>query len=287
MKKLLLVLTTSLLLILTNCNEQLPEVKENIYSAEENAQAETHFFATFDAAYDIIATDKKFQKSETTIIPSNTTIIFLDSTFDDGDGVDVIVDFGSQGESEPKGTLCQDGRYRAGKMRIQVNQSIRSAEFRATVVSTEEDSFYSGNGVDMVQLVGKTAISLAGSNGIKVVVSDATIKSKNIEYTWNSDRVILQLTNNGNGIWGDEYEVTGKSTGTNREGKSFNVEIIEPLVKKMELDCATTFVSGSVKVTSSESSQEISIDYDPYQNQACDQYAEANLNGRKTIFKIK
>ncbi|MFT5512234.1 MAG: hypothetical protein ACI8SE_000631 [Bacteroidia bacterium] len=287
MKKLLIVLTFGLLLTLTNCTEQLPEVKENIFSAQDNSQAETHFFATFDAAYDVIATDKKFRKLETTIIPSTTAILFLDSSYSDGNGVSVIVDFGSLGELEPKGTLCQDGKYRAGKMRISVNQSIQSAEFRAIVTTNEEDSFYSGNGTDMIQLIGKTTISLTGVAGIRVKVSDAQVITDHNSYSWQSDRVIVQTKDNGDGIWGDEYMVTGSASGTNRDGEAFHVSISQPLMKRMEKGCAGTFISGIVKVTAKEGTQVVSINYDPFENEACDEYAEANLNGKKSIFKIK
>ncbi|MBO6517289.1 MAG: hypothetical protein JJ975_12130, partial [Bacteroidia bacterium] len=163
MNKLLISLSCLMLFALSNCSESIPEVKENIFSAEDNAQAETQFFATFEAAYDVIATDRKFRKAETTIIPSNAKIVFIDSSFDDGDGVEMWVDFGPILDTEPKGILCQDGRYRAGKMHITVNQSILSAEFLAVVTTSEEDQFFSGNGENMSQLIGTTVISLAGS----------------------------------------------------------------------------------------------------------------------------
>ena len=287
MNKLLLVLSTALLLTLSNCTEQLPEVKENINSAQDNSLAETHFFATFDAAYDVIATDKKFRKSETTIIPSTADIKFLDTSYVDGDGVSVIVDFGGLGDEEPKGTLCQDGRYRAGKMHIYVSQSIQSAEFKAIVTTTAGDSFYSGNGTDMIQLVGKTTISLTGVAGISVKVTDAEVISENNSFSWQSDRVIIQTKDNGDGIWGDVYAVTGKASGINRDGDAFHVTIDQPLIKQMEKGCAGTFVSGIVTVAAKEGTQVVSINYDPFDNQACDQYAEANLNGKKTIFKVK
>lgn len=287
MKKLLIVFISGLLLTLSNCTEQLPEVKENIHSAQDNSLAETHFFATFDAAYDVIATDKKFRKLETTIIPSNTAIKFLDSSFADGDGVSVVVDFGGLGNQEPKGTLCQDGRYRAGKMHIHVNQSIQSAEFRAVVTTTPEDSFFSGNGTDMVQLIGKTTITLTGVAGIRVRVTDATVIDGDRVSTWSSDRIIVQTKDNGDGIWGDEYMVTGKASGVNRDGDAFTVTIDQPLVKRMEAGCANTFIAGVVTVAATEGTQVVAINYDPFENEACDHYAEANLNGKKTIFKVK
>lgn len=287
MSRLLSLSVLLLLITLTNCNEQLPEVKDNIFSALDNSQAETHFSATFDAAFDVITSDKKFGKTETSIIPSTVDIIFLDSSFDDGDGLEVVVDFGKLGTSEPKGTLCQDGRYRAGKLTIKVNQSIQSSNFRGNVIITDKDSFFTGNGTDMAQLTGTTTISLAGPSSIRVVVSNAKLIDGEKIITWSSDRIINQKKDKGPGLWGDEYEVTGTAQGINREGEEFLVTIDTPLLKRLESGCASTFVQGVVTVSAKEGNQVISINYDPYDNSACDKYAEANLNGRKTIFRIR
>lgn len=286
MNKLLISLCCLMLFVLTNCSDDIPEVKDNIYSAEDNSHAETQFYATFDAAFDIIATDKKFRKSETTIIPSTAKIDFLDTSFADGDGVEMTIDFGKLGEEEPRGILCQDGRYRAGKMHIKLNQSLLSSEFRATVTLSEEDEFYSGNGVDMAQLIGKTHISLAGISGIRVSVKDAIIRYEDNEVEWNSERIVTQIVDGSDGIWGDTYSVVGEASGVNRDGESFTVTIDEPLIKVVEKGCAKTFVSGVLTVSATNSSQVISIDYDPYKNGDCDQYAEASINGKKSIFKV-
>jgi len=274
-----------MLFALTNCGDELPVVKENIFSAEDNTLAETHFFATFEAAYDVITTDDRFGKTRTTIIPSDATIEFIDSSFDDGDGVEVIVDFGELLKTEPRGKLCQDGRYRAGKMLIHVNQSVQSAEFRATVTMCDEDQFYSGNGVDMAQLTGTTVISLVGIS-IRVLIKDARIIYEDNEIHWSSDRIITQLKSAGEGIWGDTYAVTGSASGVNREGDSFEVAINEPLIKVMEKGCSRTFLEGQLTVTANNSSKVIYIDYDPYKNRDCDLYAEAVINGKKLIFKV-
>ncbi|MBO6517638.1 MAG: hypothetical protein JJ975_13920, partial [Bacteroidia bacterium] len=107
------------------------------------------------------------------------------------------------------------------------------------------------------------------------------------EIAWSSDRVITQLEDAGEGIWGDTYMVSGDASGVNREGDSFNVVIDEPLIKVMEKGCAKTFISGILTVSATNSSKVISIDYDPFKNRDCDYFAEAIINGRKTIFKVE
>jgi len=270
------------------CSEELPEVPENIHSAKDNVRAETHFFSMFDAAYDVIATNDKFRKSETSIIPSSVLLDFIDSSFKDGSGVSVTVDFGDVGFESPHGTLCQDGKYRAGKMHIFVNQSIQSIDFRAVITLDSVDGFYTGDGEHMVQLNGTTIITPADLNAMRVQMKNASLNDDGLVTKWTSDRVVRQIKDAGDdGIWGDEYEVTGKSSGINRDGKPYEVVITESLVKRMESGCANTFVSGQLEVYSKTSSQQILLNYDPSGDAPCDALIEANINGRKQVFETR
>ena len=290
MRKLLLITCGFLALSLSNCSESIPEVKETIHSAEDNSMAETHFMAMFDAAFDFIATDGKFKKkSGPTIVPSEkVTVTYKDSSFNDGDGIEVEVDFGPlDNPGEQKGILCQDGRYRAGKLNISVNQSVNSADFKATVRIDKGHKYYSGDGVNMTQLSGRMVIRFVEPLIIGVKIEKAEVSNDEVEVEWESELTIIGQFEAGPGIWGDTYTIMGRSSGTNRDGESYTTVIEEPLIKKMENDCATTFVDGKITLSSSESSQVISIDYDPFENQECDRFAEASINGRKTIFEIQ
>ncbi len=292
MRKLLILLCGFLALTLSNCADEIPEVKENIFSAEDNSMAETHFMAMFDAAFDFIATDGKFKKkSGPTIVPSEKVkVTYNDSSFNDGDGIEVEVDFGpldNPGEGEQKGILCQDGRYRAGRLNISVNQSVNSADFKATVRIDKGHKYYSGDGVNMTQLSGRMIIRFIEPLIIGVKIEKAEVRNGDVEVDWEGEFTIVGHYEAGPGIWGDTYTVMGESSGMNREGESFTTVIEEPLIKKMENGCATTFIDGLITVSSTESTQVISIDYDPFEDQVCDRFAEAIINGRKTIFEVQ
>ncbi|MBI1305978.1 MAG: hypothetical protein GC181_05130 [Bacteroidetes bacterium] len=281
-------LLLSLVLFASGCKDRPDELQDTIYSAEDNAQAETHFFSAFDVIYDVVSTDGKLMKAESTLLPSGATVTYEDTTFSDGDGISLIVDFGELGDKVPKGILCQDGRYRAGKIHITAETKFIDPKFKVDVRIDLADNYFTGNGSEMFQLIGKTTITRSGLTAIKVDMTDATLLTGDFSLTWESHRIIELVSDNGPGIWGDIYQVTGEAKGKNRFGEEYSVEITEPLIKKLELGCALTFVKGELTVTSTQDSDHIiKINYNPYDDEACDLFAEADIRGRKTIFRVK
>jgi hypothetical protein len=73
----------------------------------------------------------------------------------------------------------------------------------------------------------------------------------------------------------------------NRKGESFTVKVDVPLVKKVELGCARTFVKGKITLTNTSSGKTILIDYDPYNDQKCDLIAKATINGKEYFYTVR
>ncbi|MCB9261828.1 MAG: hypothetical protein H6607_05580 [Flavobacteriales bacterium] len=287
MRQLLFAIFGFAVVLFSGCDDENSVNKDTIQSAEDNSLVETHFTAIFDAAFDIISTiDSSLKKSDASIIPGDVSILFVDSTFMDGDGLEIVVDFGPLRNTEPQGVLCVDGRYRAGKFTIAMNLPLGSPQFQAEIIINQEDSYFSGNGQEMAQLSGRTIVTLPKENELRIVVENALLKDNLGDISWSSDRRVTQIVDKGKGIWGDSYSITGSASGINRMSQPFTAEITSPLVKKMDLGCAKTFIEGILEITS-DNSQNIQIDYDPYKNADCDQLAEATINGHKTIFEVR
>jgi hypothetical protein len=262
-------------------------VKDTIFAAQDNSEAETHYFATYEAIYDVVSTNGKLQKTESTILPASAILTFVDSLFTDGDGIEFTVDFGPLGTSEPKGVLCRDGRYRAGMMHIKANSKFLSPDFKVDVMISESDNYFNGNGSDMIQLVGLTTISKLTLTSLQIEIKDAELILPDYRLSWNSSRVVELVSDKGPGIWGDVYQISGTSTGVNRFNETYTVTTVEPLIKRMEVGCARTFVSGKLQVSVTNTNKVINIDYDPYGNGACDLFAEADIMGKKTVYRVK
>ncbi|MFT4523451.1 MAG: hypothetical protein ACI8ZN_002404 [Bacteroidia bacterium] len=284
----LILLFTILSTCLFSCGgNDLVEVKDTITSAEDHARSENQFYSAFDLVYDVVSTDAKLKKSETTILPSDASVSYVDSVFTDGNGVEIIVDFGALQQSKPQGSLCLDNIYRAGKLIISANLPFTHPDAQITVQMRNDDPFYCGNGSEMAQLTGTIIVRHSGFNALSLAYQNCTLHVENTTHHWESERIIRLVFDNGPGIWGDVYEVTGSASGVNRNGEAYTVSIIDPLVKKMETGCAKTFVTGKVIVSATGSNQIISVDYDPFQNGICDDQAVAEINGKKTVFKVQ
>jgi hypothetical protein len=280
-----LVATTSVFLI--GCRKDKNETLETIVSAEDNSTAENEFTSLFDVADDFSSNDRR-TRAGNTILPSGAIVTFQDSSYTDGDGVEATIDFGPIKNTVPKGKICQDGRFRAGKIHISSNRRylLDSAELVITV--SDSDKYYAGNdGVSLTQLIGTVKIKRVDATTLKIDVLDARAINDKGTVAWQSTRTITKLVDAGAGILGDQFQITGEASGVNRNNENFTVKINIPLLKKVEMGCARTFVKGKITLSNTSTGKTISIDYDPYNDQACDLFAKATINGKEYFYAVR
>lgn len=283
MRKLFILFLTSFFLV--NCNEPVTEIKENIFSAMDNCLVENEFNSTIEAFIDWTSDDVFYKKAER-ILPQNIKVTFIDSTFSDLNGVEGLIDFGLKGYKKPYGLLCSDNKYRAGKVRFKLNQPIEIPGAVLSLTFIEADSFYTGAGNEMYRVEGQMLVE--NPDGMSIVLKTNGLKvihEKTVMH-WSCNRSIKLLKDAGKGIWGDVYSLDGFASGTNRNGEMYEVKITEPLIKKMEEGCSETFVQGRLEVINTQNEKSIKVNYDPEGTQKCDKRAEAEINGKKTIFML-
>ncbi|MFM9945707.1 MAG: hypothetical protein ACKVQB_10795 [Bacteroidia bacterium] len=284
MRNFFILLLTSLFLF--NCTDPVTELKENIYSAQDNALVENEYNSTIEAMTDWVANTKFYKKGDR-IIPGNVKVDFKDSTFIDLDGVEGSIDFGAKGKTKPYGLLCGDGKYRAGKIHFKLSKPVELAGSVFQLIIEKSDSFYSGSGETMNLLFGKISIENRDGWSLLVIADKLNlVGGENKIMEWNCIRIIKMIKDAGKGIWGDIYSLEGSADGTNRIGEKFEVNIEQPLIKKMENGCSKTFVKGILSIKNDASDKTIRVDYDPNKDEACDNLIEADINGKKTVFKL-
>jgi hypothetical protein len=280
-----IVASTSVFLI--GCRKDKNETLETIVSAEDNSTAENEFTSLFDVADDFSSNDRR-TRAGNTILPSGAIVTFQDSSYTDGDGVEATIDFGPIKNTLPKGKICQDGRFRAGKIHISSNRRyfLDSAEVVITV--SDSDKYYAGNdGVSLTQLIGTVKIKRVDAATLTIDVLDARAINDKGTVAWQSTRTISKLVDAGAGILGDQFQITGEASGVNRNGENYTVKIDVPLLKKVEMGCARTFVKGKITLSNTSTGKTISIDYDPYNDQACDLFAKATINGKEYFYTVR
>lgn len=269
------------------CRKDKAEVSETIVSAEDNSTAESEFTSLFDVADDFSGNDRR-TRAGNTILPSGAIVSFEDSSFTDGDGVACTIDFGPLKTSAPRGLLCLDGRFRAGKIHLSINKRYAEDSAEVTIQIHDTDQYYAGsNGAEMTRLSGTLNIKRIEASVLRITATNAKAVNDRGTVSWQSSRTITKTVDAGPGILGDQFTITGSASGVNRNGEHFTVTIDEPLLKKVELGCARTFVKGKITLSNQGTGKSISVDYDPFSNQACDLIAKAIINGKEFIYTVR
>jgi hypothetical protein len=157
-----------------------------------------------------------------------------------------------------------------------------------TITAHDSDKYFGGSdGVNMTQLSGTIKLVRLSETALKIDVINAKAVNDKGSVAWQSTRTITKLVDNGPGILGDQFQITGSASGINRNNENFTVTIDVPLLKKVELGCARTFVKGKITLTNVSSGKTIMIDYDPFNNQACDLTAKATINNKEYFYTVR
>lgn len=277
----------ALLLVGANACKATKDAKDNITSASDFSSAETEFSGAFDVTDDINQSDGKIKKGGSTILPGGAVFTWVDSVMD-SDGIKYIIDFGALGTAAPKGMLCNDGKYRAGKLHVSVSKHYADIGCTAAVSADAADLYFSGDGTNMFGIEGTISVSRTAAEELQVItdgkITNPDLKTAKFHGTKNIKRTAGASTP---GLLGDVYEVTGNGGGTNIDGQDYTWNITKALVKKIEVGCAKTFIQGVLTIQNTSANNNIEIDFDPYNNQACDRVAQADINGKKIIFTVK
>lgn len=267
------VLAIALLVAFAGCEKAIEDLQETIDSGEDDAYVQTAVASAFDVVEDLGTTDARLMKTGNSILPGAANVVFLDSVMD-ANGVEYFVDFGPL-----PGLLCNDGKWRAGKINVKLNKKYSEIGAVGVAEMTETEPFYAGTETVKTQLSGKLTASRLALNSINLLAENikATYQSRTIEAAGNYT-IIRTVGMADPGALGDEYELTGSGSGVNRNGKNYTVTVAETLVKKIQDGCADTFVNGIIEIKNEDAKKPLKIDFDPDNDQACDNKVKITLS---------
>jgi hypothetical protein len=251
--------------------------EESIQSSQDNALADGEFSSVFSFVDDQgEMTFSSFEGKKTGDSPQEITTQKSDLLPDcatvsfDSTTRTLTIDFGTTN------CECLDGINRRGKIHAQFTGKFR--EINSSVTVTFEDYY-----VQDMHVTGTKTVTYLGSYKVSVVVQNASITTPNGTISWSTNKTIEKikgfLTKT---VWDDEYQITGSSSGQNREGVNFSVTVDDPLIKR--LSCKQKdFVAGTLTIQNSNGLK-LSIDYDALNNEGCNKFAKVTYNGKtKTI----
>jgi len=286
MKKILTITVLSTMLVFTACRKEKSNLAVAVRTGSDNAEAETEMNALFLSVNDFATA---YQSNSThKVLPSEAKIIITDSNFSTNNGIAFIIDFGPYKPTTPHGIPCLDGRYRAGKVYGTLSKPYREIGAVLTLTLSDSGMFYSGNGTDMFGVVGIKTLTRETENRFKVIVPE--IKIKDVEgktVIWSCNRAVTKIKDAGIGVLSDIYSIAGSGNGTNKDGEKYTVNITKDLIKNISPGCASTFIDGVIELENTDKKAKMTLDFNPYNDAACDRVAKVTIGKTEKIFYIK
>ncbi|MBL4655073.1 MAG: hypothetical protein JKY33_04550 [Bacteroidia bacterium] len=244
MKKLMpkfLILFLSISVLFYACDDDAPDPDNDKTSAEDMSTAESFFNDIHDkvdrAAQEDSSLGKRSAFSDS--ICADFTVAMYDTA--NFFPVTIVLDFGDSNRT------CWDGKERRGRIIAMFSGRYRDS---ATVVTVTLDNYYvDDNNVQGTKTItnggrdsdGNLYFSVQIDNGMIITTDNDTILwSSTRTNTWvEGDSTLLDICD-------DVYHISGTSNGTNRNGKSFSVDITKDLRKEI---CCKWLVSGTIEIT--------------------------------------
>lgn len=254
-------------ILFTSCRKDQDERDTDTSAASDNALAEgtyndVHNIAdeagsgTLTSYLGTVDTDNKSMLSTCATVTNDTTTTPRMLT----------IDFGTTN------CLCNDGRYRRGKINVSYTGQYRDSASTHTITFT--NYYVNDNQVLGTKTVTNNGHNAAGNLSYSVTVNGQIIKaSGGGTITWTSARTREWIVGELTPAWSDDvYLITGSANGTSASGNSFTMAITTALRK--EIGCRH-LVSGSLTLTPSGKPTR----YINFGSGACDNQATVTING--------
>ncbi|MFY0642913.1 MAG: hypothetical protein JXR19_00445 [Bacteroidia bacterium] len=287
MKKVIVILLLIAVGLSACQNAEMIEVKQTTEPAELLVKSISEIYSTYDMLDDYISRSNLLGKKDERIVPVGVGVYLIDTSYTDGDGVEVVLNFGELGTEEPYGILCKDNKYRAGNVRILMDKRYSSEECEIQIMFDSWAPFYTGNGSEMNTFEGSISMHKEGTSSVEVKAVDLQVTDHLDEYVkFSCENTLIKTEDNGVGIINDKLTIDGHFAVSDGGGSTFEADISESLKKNYTNGCYKNIVAGIIDLNSSNSVSTISVDFDVYGDQACDNLVEITINGKSSIHAI-
>jgi hypothetical protein len=275
-----IILSLVAIMLLGSCKkaaETIEEIQKDKIMAEDNHMAEDEsddVSVMSDEAYNTGELQSRGGSGGSGIMGDTVKIIRskTDST--------ITIDFGTNG------ILGKNGKIRKGKIIIKFTGGYKTA---GSAISQTFDNYY----VNGKKIEGSRSITY---NGITNNMPDWTInsnltitKSNGKVVTWQSTRSRTMTAGYSSPLnwYDDEYKISGTANGTTSNGDTYNMNIGKPLFIKLSFSPPTLckyILDGTITYT--RGSRSAIVDYGFGGITSCDNQAELNYNGNKSIINL-
>lgn len=210
-----------------------------------------------------------------------TKIIVLDSTYYDGDAVEFLIDFGPTNIPLKPTQRCLDGRFRGGKIKVILETHYIENTAKSHVLVEDENGFVFGT-ESKTTTIDKLEVDVERKlkELMEYDVKHLEVGDKSLDF--DGFITVEKITGvNTPGIFGDQYVINGKGSVEVKDDE-FKWNVGAPLKKKVEPGCGMIPVKGLLNLNLERLNRNITVDFDPFENESCDKIVRITNAGKMT-----
>lgn len=217
MKKIILLASVcAICLLWTSCEKEETTTQQTAETSQDLAMAQ-NFLQTTEEEVDLLLETRSGDNEDCPIVTFTPDASSFPRT--------VTIDYGTEGCEGPHGYL------RRGIIQIEISDSMKIPG--ATRTKTFVD-FY----IEDVQILGTKTLTYSGQNDdqqdvwVRMVNGAQLLFPNGEEVSWTAEQTIVRLEGQATEeLLDDVFQITGNSSGVNRQGNPFTSEIVDPLLK--------------------------------------------------------
>jgi hypothetical protein len=205
---------------------------------------------------------------DSTYLPACATVTYNSSTRR------LTIDFGTTN------CLCRDGVYRRGKVYVDFSGPVWPAAGARAYLTT--DNFFVNDNQHLVQkILFHEGINSAGERVLRDTVQQHQVITPDGTIQWSATRTFRQTQGQNTWQrWDDVWLIEGSAQGTSRRNNPFTTQILDPL--KVVGSCIFRVPVKGIWQLSTQN-HTVKVNYDPYNNEACDRVASVQVDNRNPV----
>lgn len=239
-------------------------------AAEDNArvEAEQNFVGDAVDNQGENTGSRRVAGTDSTYLPQCATVTY------DSSQRRLTINFGSTN------CLCRDGVYRRGKILVTFSGPQWPAAGARAYITT--DSFFVNDNQHIVQkILFHEGINSAGERILRDTVQNHQVITPNGTIQWSATRTLRQTAGQNTWQrWDDIWLIEGSGQGTSRRGNPFTTQILDPI--KIVGSCIFRVPVKGIWQLSTQN-HTLKINYDPYNNEACDRVASVQVDNQNPV----
>jgi hypothetical protein len=272
-----------LLGILVSCSKEKNKELKHQIQASQNAHV--NLFGIFAIGYDIAANHGRTVSHS--LFQKQFNIKWIDSVFNDGNGIEGILQFHNTDSISGLKEINRDGKYREGQLHFRMNAPLSSDSVQIQLFSNDTlPYFVSNNPSSLFGLKGMFTI-------IKLDTNRFTLNCQNLNFDYHGTKIKGQLEYQifleniqERRIWGTSFtvETGGKLSSAN---ETFELSTTNKFGIRYTEGCANSFNSGEFDIKATNSSKKIVTNFNPFFEFACDKHFKITLGKEEHIEEIE